>query len=210
MNDHRLNAPRTGSPKVFGIGLSRTGTTSLTRALEVLGYRAQHYPRIASEVAEARYDLAVLEEVDALTDTPVAAIWPHLDARYPGSKFILTVRDKDAWLDSCERYFAIKEAAETGTEKEEELRFYFLVVYGCGGFNRERFSWVYDAHRRNVEHHFRDRPGDLLVFDVAAGGGWEELCPFLGKPVPAAPFPHANSLPDFRERIRRRQPQLAI
>lgn len=201
---------RAGPPKVFGIGLSRTGTSSLTRALELLGYRAVHYPRIADEVASARYDLAVLEEADALTDTPVVAIWPHLDAHYPGSKFVLTVRDKAAWLDSCERYFALKEAADRGTEKEEELRFYSLVVYGCDGFHRERFSWVHDAHRRAVEHHFRDRPGDLLILDVAGGDGWEELCPFLGRPVPDAPFPHANSLPDFRERIRRRHPGLAV
>jgi hypothetical protein len=206
----QLGARRAGSPKVFGIGLSRTGTTSLTRALEVLDYAAVHYPRIADEVAHARYDLAVLEEVDAITDTPVAAIYPHLDAHYPGSKFVLTVRDKDDWLDACERYFAVKEAADRGTPKEEELRFYFLVVYGCDGFHRERFSWVYDAHRRNVEHHFRGRPEDLLIFDVTAGDGWEKLCPFLGKPVPDLPFPHANSLPDFRERVRRRQPLLVV
>src|SRR5207237_3908 len=51
--------------KVFGIGLSRTGTTSLTRALELLGYRAKHYP-----TAESHF-----EEYDALTDTPVPVRW---------------------------------------------------------------------------------------------------------------------------------------
>lgn len=29
--------------KVFEVGLTRTGTTSLTRALQILGYQAAHY-----------------------------------------------------------------------------------------------------------------------------------------------------------------------
>ena len=36
-------------------------------------------------------------------------------------------------------------------------------------------------------------PDRLLVLDIAAGDGWPELCPFLGVPVPAAPFPHSNA-----------------
>jgi hypothetical protein len=32
----------------------------------------------------------------------------------------------------------------------------------------------------------------LLVFDLPRGDGWEELCAFLGHPIPDEPFPHAN------------------
>ena len=35
-------------PFVFGIGLSKTGTTSLNDALEILGYAAFHLPPITS------------------------------------------------------------------------------------------------------------------------------------------------------------------
>lgn len=59
--------------KGFGIGLSKTGTISLFAALALLGYRA------------AEHDVA--------TDLPLAAFYPQLDERYPGSKFILTLRD---------------------------------------------------------------------------------------------------------------------
>ena len=34
-------------------------------------------------------------------------------------------------------------------------------------------------------------PDRLLVMDIPAGDGWEKLCPFLGVPIPDAPFPHA-------------------
>ena len=59
--------------KVFGIGLSRTGTVSLTAALNVLGIDAVHYPNDAAtqeELKAGRYRLSVLDRVQALTDIP--------------------------------------------------------------------------------------------------------------------------------------------
>ena len=38
------------------------------------------------------------------------------------------------------------------------------------------------------------RPGDFLVINIPAGEGWDKLCPFLGLPVPDAPFPLKNRL----------------
>jgi hypothetical protein len=34
-----------------------------------------------------------------------------------------------------------------------------------------------------------------LRLDSAAGQGWEELCPFLGKPIPEIAYPHLNAAP---------------
>jgi len=52
---------------------------------------------------------------------------------------------------------------------------------------------VYHRHNQAVMDHFKDRPDDLLVVDFTQGARWEELCAFLGHPVPDAPFPHANN-----------------
>lgn len=55
--------------------------------------------------------------------------------------------------------------------------------------------------------HFKDRPDDLLVVDFTQGAGWNELCEFLGHPVPDAPFPHANDKrqeSDAKPSLRRR------
>jgi len=35
----------------------------------------------------------------------------------------------------------------------------------------------------------QQRPDDLLVMDIPAGDGWEQLCAFLALPEPDAPFP---------------------
>ena len=86
---------------IFGIGLSRTGTTSLHHALELLGYRSA--PSSAA-LLDDQYD-RLLDRYDAFTDNPIPFMYRDLDARYPGSKFILTTRPLAGWLASMEWLF---------------------------------------------------------------------------------------------------------
>lgn len=177
-------------PKIFGIGLSKTGTTSLAHALEILGYRTKDYPGLdryrAGDLSSV--DLAVVDAYDALTDTPIPSFYRELDQRYPGSKFILTVRAPEGWLNSCKKQFNEKLAAKQN-EAHNQL---FLDLYGVTAFDEQRFREGYDRFVRGVLDHFKDRPDDLLVIDVTAGEGWEKLCPFLGRTAPVLPFPKAN------------------
>lgn len=179
---HRLmNMTRT---RVFGIGLSRTSTRSLTRALTELEHRCVHYP----------VDLKAIQRHDAATDITVACRYQQLDRMFPGSKFILTLRERAAWLESCRNHFAAPSRIRALNElssRQRELRLDVRrLVYGSADFNAELFSAAYDRHADGVREYFRDRPTDLLEMDICAGDGWEKLCPFLGKPVPEMPFPH--------------------
>jgi len=168
--------------KTFGIGLSRTGTTSLTLALEALGLSAVHFPTTMEQI----------EEHDAATDTSVAASFQFLDSRFPGSKFIYTVRDLPEWLESCRRFWG----------KRQENLFAanpFIInlqrhLYGGMEFDRERFRHAYARHDAQVRGHFAGRPGDLLVIDICGGDTrWQPLCEFLGADVPDIPFPVTNA-----------------
>jgi Sulfotransferase domain len=194
--------------KVFGIGLSRTATTSLNAALDRLGLRSIHFPsdpRTRREVlgqlanARTRLRLSVLRSCDALTDTPVCSTFEALDAGYPGSRFVLTVRDKEAWLRSCETYWGSGLGAFLRDQPEDPYAIYMAAIgqalYGSVGFDRERFSRAYDAYGERVASHFRGREHDLLVLDVFSGQGWSELCGFLGLAAPAEPFPFENRTP---------------
>ena len=69
--------------KVFGIGLSKTGTTSLAHALEILGYRTKDYPGVTNYVpgALSTLDPVVVDTDDALTDTPIPSLYKAWDAR---------------------------------------------------------------------------------------------------------------------------------
>ncbi len=189
-------------PKVFGLGLSRTGTRSLTAALQVLGFDCVHYPideDTYTEISNAQYDLTILKYHDGLTDITTIPCFHQLDRQYPGSKFILTVRDKEGWLGSCARHYFNRPAFKATSDPDEEVhmlvrRFLRAAVYGCYNFDKQRFSDVYDDHVRRVMDYFKDRPEDLLIIDICSGEGFEKLAPFLERPVPSEVFPHKGAV----------------
>ena len=87
--------------------MQKTGTTSLHAALEILGFDSFHWgrgeaPRIWNEMNSFGRS-NTLEQWYALSDNPIRVIYQKLDRAYPGSKFILTVRDEQDWLKSVER-----------------------------------------------------------------------------------------------------------
>jgi len=163
---------------VFGIGLSRTGTTSLTKALNAVGIPAVHFPWSHADVLAHQ----------AATDTPIAAGFVYLDAMYPGSKFVLTVRnDVEAWLDSCEWLWK--------THLRSQKLFHHRIhraLYDTVDFDRDKFRTAYHRHVAEVMRYFAGREGDLLIMDIPSGDGWSKLCPFLGVPEPGIEFPHVN------------------
>lgn len=182
--------------KVFGIGLSRTGTRSLTRALHVLGFDTVHYPtdRVTLETLErgdARFPL--LEHYDGITDITVVPYYEDLDQVWPGSKFVLTMRDEESWLRSCRNHWvrplADKEAMQPRVYMEIQ-RFLRAAVFASYEFEEGRFRRVYRRHVERVIRYFAGRETDLLVLNIVAGEGYEQLAPFLGMPVPHEPFPH--------------------
>jgi hypothetical protein len=191
--------------KIFGIGLSRTGSKSLTKALHLLGYDARHFPvdrvtqreyRDYFEHPRDRLQLNLLRSADAVTDNPVSRVYPALDVAYPGSKFVLTTRAKDDWLRSCEQWWATAinpfVVDDWTGVSGPFMTLVTTVVYGTPRFDRDRFAATYDQHLSQVADYFRGREKDLLVMDICAGDGWPQLAPFLRKKIPDTPFPHLN------------------
>ena len=174
-------------PKVFGIGFHNTGTKSLGQALGALGYRVTgpngaQDPVIADHAVAIALSLAT--EHDGFSDNPWALLYKELDATFPGSRFILTVRDEERWIESARQYF--------GTE-ETPMREW---VYGVGSpvGNEATYLSRYRQHNQAVTEYFQGRD-DLLVLDLERGHGWSELCGFLGVPAPNSPFPHVKPPP---------------
>ncbi|MEM9071145.1 MAG: sulfotransferase family protein [Myxococcota bacterium] len=188
--------PGPAKPRVFGLGLSRTGTRSLTTALHAVGWDTIHYPTDAGTLADlARGDgrFHLLQHYDGLTDITVSPYYAQLDALHPDAKFVLTVRDEESWLRSAANHWHDRPAFDDPRKDETHMRIRRLLraaVYGCYGFDRERFAYVHRRHVEAVKRHFAGRPDKLLVYPLTAGAGWEPLCEFLGVPVPSEPFPH--------------------
>jgi hypothetical protein len=190
------NSHKSKSTKIFGIGLSQTGTKSLTQALTMLGFNVIHSPDdevTLKELMGKNYNLSILNDFDGITDIPAAPFYPQLDNLFPGSKFILTLRDKESWLKSLEAQWSAKpvfddllSSNETNMQRRRLLR---VAAYGTYTFNKDRFSHVYDLHSKKIVEYFKSRARSLLIINIYAGEGWEKLCPFLNIPVLDTPFP---------------------
>lgn len=178
--------------KIFGIGLTKTGTTSLSHALRILGYSTIHYPSNPTtfrEILNGRFNFSFLNHYDAATDITICRYYAQLDKLYPGGKFILTVRDISSWLESCQRHWARRQPSPDNIDFNTLID---ISVYGCACFNMDRFRHVYEQHVRDVKHYFAGRAQDLLELDIVGGAGWVPLCRFLDCRVPDAPFPELH------------------
>ena len=67
-----------------------------------------------------------------------------------------------------------------------------LRLYRATYFQEEPFRDAYIRHDQFVRNYFRNRPQDLLIFNVCAGESWERLAEFLDKPTPQEPFPRSR------------------
>ncbi|MDP3898943.1 MAG: sulfotransferase [Mesorhizobium sp.] len=171
-------------PKVFGIGFHKTGTSSLRDALTMLGYSVTgpngvRDPNISENALPMALKLA--SEFDAFRDNPWPILFREMDAAFPGSRFVLTIRDPLMWISSAVTHFGTKH-----TPMRE-------WIYGHGSpiGHEDVYLDVYNRHNEAVRAHFAGRD-DLLIIDVTIGQGWPELCGFLDCAMPTAPFPHSN------------------
>jgi hypothetical protein len=207
-----VNEPR-AKHNVWGIGLTRTATTSLNRALQILGYRAVHYPTISQ---------LLHEPLEAATDEPVAVTYKYLDFLYPNSKFVLTEREEDDWIRSAaghrQRHFERRRqwspfdspfnkpsahwlqaqvSAILGQgllrDRTVERVFTQMSLYETLEFDEQKFRQGYRRHHDDVARYFAKRPDDLLRMRICEGEGWQKLCDLLGHPVPDVPFPSLNT-----------------
>ncbi len=184
--------------KVFGIGFQKTGTMSLAGVVLALGYSLSYKnawwktdPDLAEHIEDLAFEAA--EKSDAFVNNPWPMLYQQLDEKYPGSKFILTIRDEQEWLESARRHFS-------GIKRPE-----IPWIYGVEGFdgNEDVFLERYRRHNAEVQEYFKDRPADLLVIDVTKNPEWKPICDFLGKPVPERSFPHANKTGTLRQEFQK-------
>ncbi len=189
--------------RVFGIGMHKTATTSLHAALQILGLDSFHWgtgeaPRIWQEV-NSHGTSKTVEQWYALSDLPIPLLYQKLDQVYPGSKFILTVRNEQSWLRSVERLWDAKyNPTRWVWDVYPFSNRIHTVLYGQKDFDAEIFLARYRRHNAEVLEYFKNRPGDLLVMDMDSSPGWKGICSFLGTPIPLVPYPIRNQTGNHR------------
>ena len=191
---------------VCEIGVGRTGSRSVAKAVEMLGLKAKHGLRglpghqrtqINRHLLSGRIDLISLyQDYDYVGDFP-SIHWRELHRLDPSIKFILTVRSVDDWWRGCLRRwkrvrylksrFNFPEHGVSSTDLPSFI--WSFKHFGCYGMNEDKWKQGFLQHYLDVLEHFGR---DVLVFNVFAGDGWEALCQFLDLPVPDVPFPHTH------------------
>jgi len=158
-------------PRVLCVGFLKTGTSSFGRAMRRLGFGHYEFDLdLVTALARGEIErcLAFAAHFDSLDDLPWSA--PEFVAayrrRFPGTRYVLLERDERSWMRS---YFAYFRPSCTEEEALARLR----------------------GHQARMLELLADEPY-LLRMDICAGEGYAKLCPFLGVPVPDAPFPWEN------------------
>jgi hypothetical protein len=178
---------------VFGIGLPRTGTCSLSAALTTLGRRVQHFPYKFL----ANQDL-YLSKKDAFVDLSMLGVRPlELLEAYPDALFIYTPRDDPGWLRSMSKLDHVLAASATVYPCAGAIHRQFLAVFGSDDACRLAVKRGYEDEVRAIEQRV---PSRLLRLDITAPTPdcvrWTALHQFVGGPAPQRrPFPHAHEVP---------------
>ena len=172
--------------KVFGIGFHKTGTTSLNDILTILGYQVLGISLEARD-AWVKEDwealFKIVDQYDAFQDNPWPMLYQKLDRQYPNSKFILTYRPVEDWINSVINHFGGKQT------KMRELIYGIADPLGSEDEYKER----YEKHNQEVQTYFADRPNDFLLLDWRDNKDWEQICSFLNKTNPQVEFPKSNT-----------------
>lgn len=210
-----------GKRKVFCVGRPKTGTTSMKKAFDELGLVVGN--QLLGELLLLDWAKRDFRRIyllcctgQAFQDIPFSLPYTFqaLDQRFPGSKFILTVRNSpQQWYQSLTRFHA-KLYGNGQIPTSEDLkaaRYIFkgrphlgnrLTYHAPPGdpYNKDVLITHYKAHNKAVMDYFKHRKDDLLVLNIAGNGAYDKLCDFLGKPRVGRPFPHENKTKDVSVR----------
>ena len=180
--------------KVFGIGLPKTGTKTLGECFKQLGFKHRSFDMgLAAQAKRNELEnvLAEAGKYEAFEDWPWFLTYRELDQRFPGSKFILTLRkDTKAYVTSLRQHHE-----RQGIRKEGFIKpHWWDDVFGFppDQWDYQESAKRYERHNREVLEYFKDRADDLLVVCWENGDGWDKLCSFLNKQCPDEALPHLN------------------
>ncbi|KAJ5965798.1 hypothetical protein N7481_012512 [Penicillium waksmanii] len=225
----RRKCHRTVPMKVLALGVGRTGTASLRKALEQLGYAKCYHMLCASvenppdclmwhDALNAKYKGKgefgrkewdqLLGDCQAVCDWPACAFAKELIEAYPDAKVILNIRDIDQWHTSVTKtvYWRVSDPEHKflanfswAAGMYYPMLNKFFETFFRGDFPNKG-KQIYKEHVAEVRSLVP--PERLLEYSI--NDGWDPLCKFLEEEIPHDSFPHGNDVADFRKRCNTR------
>ena len=174
-------------PKIFCIGLEKTGTAPLARALQNIGYNVtgKNGPLLRPRIAQVYQHVCIRKsyKFEAFYGNPWPLMFREMYQLWPNAKFILTIRDPNEWIASMTQAFG-----GTSTPIRE-------LIYGAGDPAGQENQYIRQMvkHENAVREFFLKDPGSLLVMDISESNDYQPLERFLGRTHHAKNFPNEGS-----------------
>ncbi len=183
--------------KVLGVGLQKSGTSTLRECLRALGHDVARLHKNVYYDARAGHVNAitpVLDAHDAFTGLAPPYLYQIAYDRFGESlRAVLTTRrTPEIWLKSLTSH--MQRRSVLGNKINRDIYGY---LYPSG--NERAFIDYYETHNQAVRDFFAERNASDQLLEICweTGGGWEQLCDFLGEPPPDGGIPHSNRTADL-------------
>lgn len=203
---------RNSRHKIFCIGFNKTGTTTLEKVLIDLGFNGpdqQYQERLLSnDVDNGQFQNLenFIQDYDFFQDRPFSQNNTYLacDLLFPGSKFILTIRDEDSWFNSIYNYhkkiFGFNDRSEIDENFFKGKKLYLDKDYTWKNkkkfvlkidenksyedwsllYDEKHYKEIYRNRNNEIIKYFHARPNDLLIIDLTKESDTKKIVNFLG------------------------------
>ena len=207
--------------KIFCIGQNKTGTTSLLKTFQDLGFIAARETESAklldSYLAKDFDHIAKFcKRAQVFEDVPFSLpeLYKELDKAYPNSKFILTVRDNsEQWYKSVVKFLSklFGKGSIPTVEDFKNAKYIekgwawklFREMYSTPEsdlFNKEKLIEKYEDHNKKVVEYFVDKD-NLLILNLAEEGSYQKFCHFIGLESNQKSFPWVHKTESMEVRL---------
>ncbi|RYC56931.1 hypothetical protein CHU98_g9280 [Xylaria longipes] len=188
--------------KLVVLSAPRTGTHGLYLALKQLGFTPYHMAEVLAAGSPA---LRIMTD-----EMPFFMLRSTLKS-YPDAKFLLTERDPEKWAKSYMNTIGVASTRLNQMPMSVFKKFdgfasnmdefggrmmnyctngFGVSEEGCEALVENFKSYIADVKRLVP-------PEQLMVIKLEDGLGWNELCPYLGVPIPDTPWPSLNTPEEF-------------
>lgn len=207
--------------KIFCIGRNKTGTTSLAKAFNELGFivgNQREAEKLGKQFRNGNYESLIkyCYSAQVFQDFPFSypPTYKIMDKAFPNSKFILTVRDSDEqWFNSLLNFHS----SIFGNGKEPSVEDLKNVKYVEKGWVWENKKYLYNMNEENFKYdkeiltkhynnynsqvleYFKERTNDLLILNLNEPNGYKKFCQFINVKSNKTDFPWENKTSEIKK-----------
>jgi hypothetical protein len=128
--------------KIFGIGLHKTGTTTLGKCFRTLGFSHMSCRKdLLLQFRQGQLEdiFSEIDKYQSFEDWPYPLMYRELAEHYPDAKFVLTLRkNEDVWLESFNRH----SLRRSPTQNAQKLAYGVSYTFG----NEDYLKTLYSNH----------------------------------------------------------------